>query len=49
MKTVFVACKTRAEAFEAKGIDWVKVVKVDGGYMFFESVADYKTWKNKKK
>lgn len=25
-----------------------KVVKVDGGYMAFESVADYETWKRQK-
>jgi hypothetical protein len=48
MKTVFVVCKTHAEAIDAKGSDWAKIVKVDGGYMFFESMADYKTWKNQK-
>lgn len=26
----------------------VKIVKVDGGYMVFESQADYETWKNQK-
>jgi hypothetical protein len=25
-----------------------KVIKVDGGFMAFENVEDYKTWKNQK-
>ena len=25
-----------------------KIIKVDGGYMAFESLDDYKTWKNQK-
>jgi hypothetical protein len=40
----FVDCKTRAEALNA--CPWAaKIVKVEYGYICFESVADYQTWK----
>lgn len=48
MSHVFYPAKTRKEAIQAKGSDWAKIVKVCGGYAFFETVTDYKTWKNQK-
>ena len=39
--------KTAAEA--RKAAPWAaKVVKVEGGYIAFESVTDYETWKRQK-
>ena len=46
----------RKESVEAKSkkgaltlCPWAcKVVKVEGGYMCFESIVDYKIWKNQK-
>jgi len=47
MQTQFIAAKTAAEA--RKLAPWAaKVAKVDGGYMAFESLADYATWKAQK-
>lgn len=44
---------TEAEAKNRKQVDklcpWAsKIVKVDGGWMAFESWDDYRTWKNQK-
>jgi hypothetical protein len=36
---VFVHAKTRAAAIEAKGCDWAKIVKVEGGYAFFNTMT----------
>ena len=44
----FVEAKTRAEAIGKKGRDWAKIVKVEGGYAFFDSLNDYKIWKAQK-
>ena len=47
MQTQFIPATTAAQA--RKLAPWAaKVVKVDGGYMAFESVADYMTWKAQK-
>jgi len=47
MQTQFIAAKTAAEA--RKLAPWAaKVAKVDGGYMAFESLDDYATWKAQK-
>lgn len=47
MQTQFIAAKTAAEA--RKMAPWAaKVAKVDGGYMAFESVADYETFKRQR-
>ena len=47
MKTQFIETKSRKEA--VKEMAWAeKVVKVDGGYMCFESEDDYKIWRNQK-
>jgi hypothetical protein len=44
MRTQFVQTASRAAAKSA--CPWAsKIVKVDGGYMCFESVADYATWR----
>ena len=48
MAPIFVQAKTRAEAIEAKGRDWAKIVKVEGGYMFFDTIDAWKTWKAQK-
>jgi len=43
IKVVFDVTKRKA----ITKMPWAAiVVKVDGGYMGFESIADYKTWKN---
>lgn len=47
MKTKMIECKSRKTA--KKMMPWAsKIVKVDGGYMGFESIDDYRTWKNQK-
>ena len=47
MSTQFIETNSRKEA--AKEMSWAeKIVKVDGGYMGFESISDYKTWMNQK-
>lgn len=47
MQTQFIVAKTAAEA--RKLAPWAaKAVKVDGGYMAFESLDDYATWKAQK-
>jgi hypothetical protein len=43
MRVIMIGCKTRKTA--VKRSPWAcKIVKVDGGYMAFESWADYRTW-----
>ena len=45
MRKEFIECKTRSTA--VRRAPWAaKIVKVDGGYMAFESEADYDAWKN---
>ena len=47
MQQQFVEAKTKKEAL-AK-CPWAEViVKVEGGYMCFESRQDYETWKRQK-
>lgn len=47
MRIEFIQAATVAQA--RKLAPWAaKVVKVDGGYMAFESIADYETWKRQK-
>lgn len=47
MRQAFIECKTRKQA--EKAAPWYAVlVKVGGGYMAFESVQDWKVWKNQK-
>lgn len=47
MRTEFIQVSTRYEA--KKAAPWAAVIcKVDGGYMAFESKAEYKTWKGQK-
>lgn len=47
MRKQFIETDKRAEA--VKACPWAaKIIKVDGGYMAFESHDDYKTWKNQK-
>ena len=47
MKKALIICKTRKTA--VKRAAWAcKIVKVEGGYMAFESWDDYKVWKNQK-
>lgn len=47
MKQQFVEAKSRKEA-EKKAPWAAKIIKVEGGYRAFESLADYKTWKKQK-
>lgn len=47
MQTQFIPATTAAQA--RKLAPWAaKVVKVDGGYRAFESLADYEIWKRQK-
>ena len=47
MKQQFTEAKTRKEAKEI--MEWAeRIVKVEGGYMGFESEQDYLIWKNQK-
>ncbi len=47
MRVFIEGCKTAKEAKEKA--TWAsKVVKVEGGYMAFEFMSDYTTWKNQK-
>lgn len=47
MRKQSIPAKSAAEA--RKLAPWAaKVTKVEGGYMAFESVADYATWKKQK-
>ncbi len=47
MRQIFTTAKTREKAL--KDYPWAsKVVKVEGGYMCFESIDDYETWKKQK-
>ena len=47
MKEFIEGCKTAKEA-KQKASWAAKVVKVEGGYMVFEFMSDYTTWKNQK-
>ena len=44
----FISAKTRAEVIERMGFDWYKIVKVEGGYMLFETRGAYQTWRAQK-
>ena len=47
MKTKFIETESRNKA--KKACPWsTTIAKVCGGFMCFESVDDYKTWKNQK-
>lgn len=47
MRKSFVQCETRKQA--ETECPWAsKIEKVEGGYMCFESISDYETWKNQK-
>ena len=47
MKTKFIETESRNKA--KKACSWsTTIAKVCGGFMCFESVDDYKTWKNQK-
>jgi len=47
MRKEFIAKVTRKKAVSA--MTWAsKIVKMDGGYMGFESLDDYKTFSNQK-
>jgi hypothetical protein len=47
MTTKFIETESRNEA--KKAAPWAaKIVRVCGGYMAFQSITDWKTWKNQK-
>ena len=47
MQEFLEGCKTAKEAREKA--TWAsKVVKVEGGYIAFEFMSDFSTWKNQK-
>jgi hypothetical protein len=47
MRQQFVECKSRTTA--KRSCPWAsRIAKVSGGYICFESVSDYMTWKNQK-
>lgn len=44
MRKEFIECKTRQQALKAA--PWAaELIKVDGGYMAFESEADAEMWR----
>ena len=43
----FLQVETRKEAVKAAP-GAAKIVKVSGGYMAFDTVSEYETWKNQK-
>ena len=47
MTYLFGEC-TKKEAQQAKGFDWAKIVKVQEGWAFFETIQEYETWKRQK-
>ena len=47
MRTSYIMTESRYKA--RKTYPWAaKIVRVCGGYLCFESVCDYKIWKNQK-
>ena len=47
MRTLFVQCRSRSTA--KRRALWAAVIaRVEGGFMCFESVADYQTWRNQR-
>jgi hypothetical protein len=44
----FTEAKTKREAEQNIGTDFAKMVKVDGGYLAFQTMADYRIWKGQK-
>jgi hypothetical protein len=47
MRKEFVECKSRSTA--KRRCPWAaKIAKVSGGYLCFESVEDYRIWKQQK-
>lgn len=44
---MFIA-NTNRKQVAAEHSDAAKIVKVDGGYMVFMTIAEYQTWKNQK-
>lgn len=47
MRKTFIECKSRSTA--VKQAPWAsKIVKVEGGYLAFEDITDYETWKKQK-
>lgn len=44
----FIACKSKRDFVNAAGFDWTKIVKVEGGYIGFSTVAEYGAWKAQK-
>ena len=45
MRKKFIECDTESEAYDA--CPWATVVEqVEGGWMCFEGLDDYKIWKN---
>lgn len=47
MRKTFIQVDSRKQAKDTA--PWAaKIVKVDGGYVAFESIADYETWRKQK-
>lgn len=44
----FIEAKTRKEAIKAYGNGFAVCKKVCGGWMFFDTVGEYNTWKKQK-
>lgn len=47
MASRFIQANSKREAFEMAP-DAAKLVKVCGGYMAFDSIDDYETWKKQR-
>lgn len=48
MRTHFFNVNTKKQAEKLALYSLYKIVKVEGGYLGFETYNDYKTWKNQK-
>jgi len=46
--TKFIEAKTRKEAVEKIGKSFDTAKKVNGGWIFFDTVTDYEIWRNQK-
>jgi len=44
----FIQTESREEAKKQAPPSAEKIVKVDGGYMAFETISEYENWKNQK-
>jgi hypothetical protein len=44
----FAEADTRKEAEQMIGCDWAKMVRCEGGWMGFETIEEYETWRKQR-